>query len=104
MNNNFETKIIRPLLGVSKKEIEEYLNKFNVPHVVDQTNFDDKYTRNAIRLNILPEIEKVFPEVQNSISRFSKIAKLEDDYMQNEALKLMCILSPTKFIYAHENI
>ena len=92
IDDNFENKIIRPLLEVSKREIEEYLYKFNVPHVVDQTNFDDKYTRNAIRLNILPEIEKVFPEVQNSINRFSKIARLENDYMQTETLKSMHLL------------
>ena len=92
IDEQFENKIIRPLLSVSKKEIEEYLTEFNIPHVVDQTNFDDKYTRNAIRLNILPEIEKVFPEVQNSISRFSEIAKLENDYMHSETLKSMRFL------------
>ena len=92
IDEQFENKIIRPLLSVSKKEIEKYLTKFNIPHVVDQTNFDDKYTRNAIRLNILPEIEKVFPEVQNSISRFSEIAKLENDYMHSETLKSMRFL------------
>ena len=89
IDEQFENKIVRPLLNVSKKEIEDYLKEFNIPHVVDQTNFDDKYTRNAIRLNILPEIEKVFPEVQNSISRFSEIAKLENDYMHSETLKAM---------------
>ncbi len=89
IEDNFENKIIRPLLSVSKAEIEEYLTNFNIPHVVDQTNFDDKYTRNAIRLNILPEIEKVFPEVQTSINRFCEIAKLENDYMHSQTLKSM---------------
>ena len=92
IDEQFKNKIIRPLLSVSKKEIEEYLVKFNIPHVVDQTNFDDKYTRNAIRLNILPEIEKIFPEVQNSISRFSEIAKIENDYIHSETLKAMRFL------------
>lgn len=89
IEEQFENRIIRPLLSVSKKEIEEYLVKFNIPHVVDQTNFDDKYTRNAIRLNLLPEIEKIFPEAQTSVYRFSQIAKLENDYMHTETLKAM---------------
>lgn len=93
IDDNFEDKIIRPFLTISKKEINDYLTEFDIPHVVDQTNFDDKYTRNAIRLNILPEIEKVFPEAQNSISRFSEIAKLENDYMHAETLKSINLMS-----------
>ncbi len=93
IDDNFEDKIIRPFLTISKKEINDYLTEFDIPHVVDQTNFDDKYTRNAIRLNIVPEIEKVFPEAQNSISRFSEIAKLENDYMHAETLKLINLMN-----------
>ena len=87
IEENFDDKIIRPFLGVSKQKITEYLEKNNIPFVTDQTNFDDKYTRNAIRLNLLPEIEKVFPEAQNSVYRFSQIAKLEDDYLTEQTLK-----------------
>ena len=87
IDENFENKIIRPLLRVSKEQITEYLAKNNIPYVTDQTNFDDKYTRNAIRLNILPEIEKVFPEAESSVYRFSQIAKLEDEYMHEQTLE-----------------
>ena len=87
IEENFDDKIIRPFLSVSKEQITEYLAKNNIPYVTDQTNFDDKYTRNAIRLNLLPEIEKVFPEAQNSVYRFSQIAKLEDDYLTEQTLK-----------------
>ncbi len=87
IDENFENKIIRPLLSVSKQDITEYLAKNNIPYVTDQTNFDDKYTRNAIRLNILPEIEKVFPEAEASVYRFSQIARLEDEYMQEQTLE-----------------
>lgn len=87
IDENFENKIIRPFLGVSKQEILDYLKSNNIPFVTDQTNFDDKYTRNAIRLNILPEIEKVFPEAEKSVYRFSQIARLEDDYLTEQTLK-----------------
>ncbi len=87
IDENFENKIIRPLLSVSKQEITEYIAKHNIPYVTDQTNFDDKYTRNAIRLNILPEIEKVFPDAETSVYRFSQIARLEDEFMQEQTLE-----------------
>ncbi|MBE5754139.1 MAG: tRNA lysidine(34) synthetase TilS [Clostridiales bacterium] len=74
-------KIIRPFLSVSKEEIENYIKDNNLPFVTDKTNFDDSYTRNYIRLNVLPEIKKIFPEVENSIYRFSETAKLEQDYL-----------------------
>ncbi len=87
IDENFENKIIRPLLSISKQEITDYLEKNNIPYVTDQTNFDDKYTRNAIRLNILTEIEKVFPEAEASVYRFSQIARLEDEFMQEQTLE-----------------
>ncbi len=92
IDQNFDDKIIRPLLSVSKQEILDYLSKNNIPYVIDQTNFDDKYTRNAIRLNILPEIEKVFPEAEKSVYRFSQIARLEDDYITEQTLKALTFL------------
>ncbi len=87
IEQNFSDKIIRPFLSVSKQEIEEYISQNNIPFVNDQTNFSDEYTRNAIRLNLLPEIEKLFPEAQKSVYRLSQIAKVEDDFMHSEALK-----------------
>ncbi len=92
IDENFENKIIRPFLGVSKQEILDYIKSNNIPFVTDQTNFDDKYTRNAIRLNVLPEIEKVFPEAEKSVYRFSQIARLEDDYLTEQTLKTLDFL------------
>ncbi len=91
IEQNFCHKIIRPFLSVSKQEIEEYISQNKIPFVNDQTNFDDEYTRNAIRLNLLPEIEKLFPEAQKSVYRLSQIAKSEDDYMNSQAIKSLCL-------------
>ena len=85
IEENHSKKIIRPFLSVSKQEIEDYVSKNQIPFVTDETNFDDKYTRNAIRLNLLPQIEQLFPEAQKSVFRLSQIAKVEDEYMQTQA-------------------
>ena len=82
-------KIIRPFLSVSKEEIENYIKDNDLPFVTDQTNFDDGYTRNYIRLNVLPEIKKIFPEVENSIYRFSETAKIEQDYLYQVCLSVV---------------
>lgn len=89
IEQNFNNKIIRPFLSVSKQEIEEYIKENNIPYVNDQTNFSDEYTRNAIRLNLLPEIEKIFPEAQKSVYRLSQIAKNENDFIHSETLKTL---------------
>lgn len=46
--------IIRPVLCLERKEIENYLDRNQISYIHDSTNFDDGYTRNKIRLNVLP--------------------------------------------------
>ncbi len=85
--------IIRPLLHTSKEEINEYVAKNDLSFVTDESNFDDKYTRNYLRLNVIPEIKKVFPSAERSASRFCAIASLDEDYMDGEARKVLSLLN-----------
>ena len=55
--------IIRPLLTVSRKEIEKYLADKGQNYVTDSTNLSDDYTRNKIRHKILPVLEEINPSV-----------------------------------------
>ena len=50
-------KIIRPLLCLTRKDVETYLKQNNLSYVNDETNFDDTYTRNKIRLKLIPYIK-----------------------------------------------
>ncbi|MBB4035972.1 tRNA(Ile)-lysidine synthase [Dysgonomonas hofstadii] len=65
MNGN----IIRPLLCMSRDEIIEYLNDRKLTYVDDSTNNEDLYTRNKIRLNIIPLLETINPSAKESIIR-----------------------------------
>ena len=85
IKDNFENKIIRPLLGVKKEDVIKYVKENNIPFVTDQTNFDDNYTRNFLRLNVIPKIKEVFPEVDVSISRLIDTATAEDEYLDDVA-------------------
>ncbi|MBQ0099504.1 MAG: tRNA lysidine(34) synthetase TilS, partial [Firmicutes bacterium] len=80
IESNFENKIIRPFLTVSKKEIEEYVQKNDIPFVTDSSNFSIDYTRNFLRLNVIPKIKEVFPEAEKSILRLNEIISCDEEY------------------------
>ena len=87
--NDYDDKVIRPLLYTSKREIDEYVKENNIPYVTDGSNFDTDYTRNYIRLEILPVVKKIFPEAERSISRLIKTVREDDDYLTELAQKLL---------------
>lgn len=59
---------IRPLLVCHRSELEEYLNRRNIMHREDLSNQDLIYSRNRIRKNILPELEKINPKAISHIA------------------------------------
>lgn len=79
--------IVRPLLAVSRIEVMEYLSAKNIPYVVDQTNEEDIYTRNTLRLKVLPILETINPSVKNSILKTSanlkEVEKIYDRFIKN---------------------
>ena len=62
-------KIVRPLLCLDRKEITEYLQGIGQTYVTDSTNLQDEYTRNKIRLNLLPLMQEINPSVKESLLR-----------------------------------
>ena len=86
---NYGDVILRPFINVKKEEISEYVKAHNIPFVTDETNLQDDYTRNYIRHNVIPAIEKVFPEAETSVQRLSEIAATEDAYLDRQAAKLI---------------
>ena len=64
--------IVRPLLCLDRKEITEYLQEIGQSYVTDSTNLQDEYTRNKIRLNLLPLMQEINPSVKESLLRTSE--------------------------------
>ena len=82
-------KIIRPLLNTSRNEIEKYLEKNKIPFHVDATNLLDDYTRNKIRLTILPFAEREInaKAMEHIVSMSEQLSEVADyiDLVTQEA-------------------
>lgn len=74
-------KIIRPLLDLEKDELSSWLRSKKVKFVHDITNRSLVYSRNRIRLKVLPELEKINPAARRNIARLSEIATEELEYL-----------------------
>ncbi|CAM3960951.1 tRNA lysidine(34) synthetase TilS [Cohnella lubricantis] len=91
-----DLELIRPLLRITKCELLEYADRHSIPYAFDSSNADRHYTRNAIRLDLLPALESYNPGVRTSLLRLSEIAAIEDDYMEakvREALEETAVRS-----------
>lgn len=71
-------KIIRPFIEISSAEIRTWCNKNNILYRIDSTNKDDTYSRNLIRLQMLPLFERLNDRYQENINGF--ISDVNDDY------------------------
>ena len=69
--------LIRPLLGTTRAEIEEYLAENDVPHVEDSSNAHDDYTRNILRHKVTPVLREINPEFAKAALRTAEL--LRDD-------------------------
>ena len=58
---------MRPLLCVNREDIIHYLESIGQDYVTDSTNLEDEYTRNKIRLNLLPLIQEINPSVKKNL-------------------------------------
>jgi tRNA(Ile)-lysidine synthase len=78
-------EIVRPLLTIRRRELEEYLKAMEQPWREDHTNEDVRFTRNRVRKLVVPLLEKEFnPSVTENIAELAEIARGEEDYWDNE--------------------
>lgn len=83
----FNAKIFRPLLEINKTTILDYLKTKKIPYRKDKSNQDSKYSRNRIRLKVIPELLKINPNLnQNSAKNASKLREI-NDYLELQAQK-----------------
>ena len=72
-------RIIRPLLGLRRAEIENWLAAHGVPHVEDGTNADESLSRNRIRRRVVPELRALNPAFEEAVARTGRLLRRDGD-------------------------
>ena len=66
---NSTTLLARPLISHSKQVLENYVKRYEIQYVDDESNLDSRFARNALRHKVIPEISKVSSAYAELISR-----------------------------------
>ncbi|MBP9989284.1 MAG: tRNA lysidine(34) synthetase TilS [Ruminococcus sp.] len=95
--------IIRPLIECTREDVEKYCAENSIAYVTDKTNSDDNYSRNRIRLNVIPQLKKINPSFEKSVERLCSAVGEDEDYFSSVVDELIKN-SKTQNGYLVENI
>lgn len=95
-------RIIRPLLCISRQDIETYLGLIHQDYVIDSTNLEADVVRNKIRLNIMPLLRDINPSVDMSIwstaQRIAEVSKVFDEAIDKSIAEVVTTKEHTTYI------
>ena len=94
--------IVRPLLNVSRAEIVEYLNSQNLSFITDSTNLIPDFTRNRIRLQLLPLMRGINPSVDDTIEHtIKRLCDVDKIYREaiGKSIENVCVKYENKGVY-----
>lgn len=78
--------IVRPLIDTTRREVEAYIAEHALPYRVDESNEDTTYSRNQIRHELLPWLEREFnPEIKRALVRLAEIASAQSELIEDMA-------------------
>lgn len=81
-------RLLRPLLDTTREEIVDYARQFGLTWIVDESNADISYSRNFLRHNAIPLLERTFPRVVTKLARsaqaFGEAAELLDQLAEED--------------------
>ncbi|WP_323084030.1 tRNA lysidine(34) synthetase TilS [Providencia alcalifaciens] len=81
-----KTVLLRPLLSISRHELENYRAEYQLPWVEDDSNQNDRYDRNFLRLHIMPRLSERWPHFANAVSRSASLCA-EQEALLDELLQ-----------------
>ena len=82
-------KLVRPLLDVCRADIDGYIAENAIPYADDETNEDTVYTRNRLRLELLPLLEAISPGSVNRIAAAASLLRSDEEFLQKTAAALL---------------
>ena len=77
--------VVRPILTVSRKEIDSYMLLHGLPYVEDSTNAHDDCTRNLLRHHVMPVLEQLNPAFSEHAVDAAMLLRADDAYLQKQA-------------------
>ncbi len=92
-----DSKFIRPLIEVSRSEIDEYLGQLQIKPRQDSSNLSTIYERNKVRLELIPMLERKYrPNIKQILQQTGDILRAEDDLLMDLARESMdnCVQFP----------
>ncbi|MEW6131312.1 MAG: tRNA lysidine(34) synthetase TilS [Acidobacteriota bacterium] len=84
-----EIKLIRPLLAISREEVEQYCRKRHLAFRLDATNESLDYTRNRIRHEVLKVLREINPRIIEHLAQTAEIIALDDDALNQLTAELL---------------
>ncbi|MDE5997056.1 MAG: tRNA lysidine(34) synthetase TilS [Muribaculaceae bacterium] len=96
-------KVIRPLLGITRKEIESYLQCLGMEYIVDSSNLKSEFRRNFIRREVIPLLEERWTGARKSLSKTVGIMKEESSIIEDfyhKQLEKFCPEENTLLVYS----
>ena len=76
--------VVRPLLCVTREEIQTFLTAGNIAYREDQTNRSNAFLRNRIRHELIPRLRKYNGRIEQSLYNLTKVMQIDNDYWERE--------------------
>ena len=91
--------VIRPLLYMTREEVLAYCEKESLDYVTDSSNLDPAWSRNRIRLRVLPELSSLYGDFAASASRAALLCREDEAFLEGEAEKLLASARVGRDVY-----
>ncbi len=82
-------RLLRPLLGITRADIEAYCARHKLAYCRDESNSDTRYRRNYLRSEIIPRLQKLNPAVVDALQRLSESAAVDDDFLRQQFARIV---------------
>ena len=77
--------VIRPMLSITRQEIEDFLDEYAVDHITDSSNNGDDFLRNRIRHHVMPLLKEENPRLSQNLSAMALRLRLDEEALSRQA-------------------
>ena len=103
------SEIVRPILSFSRSETQAYCEEHGLWTHEDPANTDLTFSRARIRLRVIPELEKLNPELRTTVARLASIVTEEDEFLDSAAAAnlervILPLNGPLEFLTLHDEV